>query len=340
MTLKERPIMALEYTAARFSAEVANLAARLRESVVQVHAGRRGIGSGVIWETTPSGAEGTAGATIVTNAHVVLAARGEPLCVRLADGRELQAEVIAAEPEHDLAALRVRAEGLRAAESGDSAALRVGELVLAVGNPFGREGAVTLGVVAARAPADPETEVEPAEPDGPAEPGRGPRWPQVRRMELIQADIRLYPGNSGGPLADAHGRVIGINSMIGGGLAFAIPSHTVRQFLGAAGAAQTPMRLGVEVLTVALPPAQRQRLGLDARAAVLVVGVKAGAPAEAAGVQSGDLLLALDGVALTDARLLPRLLARAGAAGPRRLTLLRGGRRIELEIPPSQQAAA
>src|SRR5690242_723363 len=176
---------------------LAEVAATVRASVAQVRAGRGGMGSGIIWKLGDPDAEGVADATVITNAHVVRAAGGGAITLRLADGREIAAGVVAVDPAHDLAALTTRASGLHAARIGDSSALRVGELVIAVGNPWGREGAVTAGVVATRAPTDPDLALEPVEPedggsDGPAEPdrpgrGRGARW-RPGGIDLIQAD--------------------------------------------------------------------------------------------------------------------------------------------------------
>ncbi len=329
----------------QLSEALAGVAGQLRESVVQVQVGDRGIGSGIIWQTGEPDASGAAEATIITNAHVVRAARQETFKLKLADGRALEAQLIGAEPEIDLAALRVHASGLRAAEIGDSAALRVGELVIAIGNPFGREGAVTVGVVAARAPADEDIALEPseeAEQQAPSSKRRERPGARFHHIEVIQADIRLYPGNSGGPLADAHGRVVGVNAMVGGGLGFAIPSRVVRQFLADLGQQTEPVYLGVEVLTVPLAPALRQRAGIEQETAVLITGVMAESPAEAVGLLPGDVLLALDGRAIRDARLLPRLLnSRATSGeGPRTLTILRGGERQEVSLTPAVRKAA
>jgi serine protease Do len=178
------------------ASELAALAERLRRSTVQVRAGRTGAGSGLILR---------ADGLIVTNAHV---ARSRRLSVVLADGRPLPASIVAVEPQRDLAALSVEASALPAAPIGDSDALRVGELVFAVGNPLGLVGAVSTGIVHA---------VEALHGT------RGDDW--------VRADVRLLPGNSGGPLADVQGRVVGINSMVVGGLAFAVPSNTVKRFL-------------------------------------------------------------------------------------------------------------
>jgi serine protease Do len=329
------------------STDLADLAERLRASVVQVHAGDRGIGSGVIWRVEQPDASGVAEATIITNAHVAMAARGSALAVKLIDPASesratLPAILVAVDPSHDLASLRVRATGLRPADIGDSASLRVGELVVALGNPFGREGALTAGVVAARAPVDLEESAEHAEPIAPSDEwqwslGRGRRF----ETEVIQADIRLYPGNSGGPLADAHGRVVGINAMVVGGLGFAIPSRTVQAFLAQAGQSAERPYLGVELLTVPVPPAQQARFGLAQPAATLITGVAPGSPAETAGVLVGDVLLAVNGQPITEAGRLLRILARnAQPEGPLTLQLLRGGARIELALTPELRAAA
>lgn len=356
--------MSIDTLASSFSENLAETAAQVRASVVQVRAGRGGIGSGVIWRTSAPDATGEAEATVITNAHVVRAAADTTFTLRLADSREIQATLVAIDPSHDLAALRTRASGLQAAQIGNSTTLRVGELVIAVGNPFGREGAVTVGVVAARAPADPDTAVEPAEsdaaqadattpqqqrPDGPdARPdaddntrrGARGRW-RLPGGDLIQADIRLYPGNSGGPLTDAHGRVVGINSMVGGGLAFAIPGHAVAHFLEEVGRSATPVYLGVQVLTAPLSPLVRQRASIAQESAALVSAVEPGSPADAAGVLLGDVLLAIDGQPIRSAEQLPRLLNRSAAGNqPRTLSVLRGGERREIALVPAVRAAA
>ena len=171
------------------------VAESLRRSTVQVLTGHHGAGSGVIWDSA---------GLIITNAHVARDSRSR---IELWDGRTFTATVVTRDPRRDLAALRIEAGSLPAAISGDSGALRVGELVVAVGNPLGLAGAVTAGLIHA---------IGPRRPAGPS---------------LIQADLRLAPGNSGGPLADARGRVIGINAMIAGGLALAVPTSLVARFL-------------------------------------------------------------------------------------------------------------
>jgi len=332
-----------------FSEGLADLTAQVHASVVQVHAGGRGIGSGIIWRVEAPDASGASDATIVTNAHVVRATSEKALTLQLADQRQLQGTLIAVDPAHDLAALRVHASGLQPAQIGNSSALRVGALVLAVGHPMGRAGALTLGVVAARAPLDPDTRLEPVEPADDAlkhpaaESDSGPRRERWRHgVEFIQADMRLYPGNSGGPLADAQGRVVGVNAMIGGGLAFAIPSRVVEQFLAEVGQATSPISLGVQVLTAPLPTTLRQRLHIRQETAALVVEVEAGSPAEAVGMMVGDVVLAVQGMAVQDVQQLTRLLCRAGAQDSENLTLslLRGGERLALALLPEVRAAA
>lgn len=343
-----------------FSDALAATADRIRASTVQVRAGRGGIGSGIIWHVGTPDANGEAEATVVTNAHVVRAASDRTFTLGLADGRAIQATVVAVDPEHDLASLATRASGLQAAEIGDSTALRVGELVIAVGSPWGREGAVTVGVVAARAPADPDIELEPADPASTPDAAehreeqpeaserrererRGPRggfgWPEARRQDIIQADIRLYPGNSGGPLADVRGRVVGVNAMVGGGLGFAIPSRAVQQFLSDAERGGRRGYLGVAVVPAPIQASVRQRLGIQQETGILVAGVEAGGPAEAAGVLLGDLLLALDGYAIRGVETLTRALSRSGDGSPHTLTVIRGGERVELALTPVARAA-
>ena len=179
-------------------AELSGLADSLRRITVHVHTGRWGHGSGVIW---------WGDGLIVTNAHV---APGAGAQVRLADGRMLDARLVAREPDRDLAALRVMTTGLPAAVPGEFDGLRPGELVVALGHPYGVPEALSIGVIH-ELTRDHGT----------------PAW--------IRADIRLAPGNSGGPLADVYGRVLGLNTLVAGGLGFAIPAPVVAGFLRRAG---------------------------------------------------------------------------------------------------------
>jgi serine protease Do len=223
------------------------IAEQLRRLTVLVHAGGRGSGSGVIWSS-----EGV----IVTNAHVV---HGSDVRVQLWDGREFDASVTARDPRRDLAALRIGAASLPAACPADSSQLRPGELAIAIGNPLGFVGALTTGVIHAV---------------GPLRALGSQIW--------VQANVRLAPGNSGGPLADARGDVIGVNTMVAGRLALAIPSNDVRDFL-----ADGPRRawLGVAVHPVRLPRVNGHAFGL------VLLEVEPGGPAGRASLMAGDILL-------------------------------------------------
>jgi serine protease Do len=200
--------------------------------------------------------------------------------------------------------------------------------------------------VAARAPVDLEESAAHADPIAPGEAEREQRRGRGRgrrlETEVIQADIRLYPGNSGGPLADARGRVVGINAMVVGGLGFAIPSRTVQAFLADTAHATTRPYLGIQVLTAPISPALRARLGVAQPSAALITAVEVGSPAEKAGALVGDILLAVNGQTVADAEHLLRVLGRIDASGgaPITLGLLRGGARLELALTPELRAAA
>jgi serine protease Do len=238
---------------------------------------------------------------IVTNAHVV---RGPGAVVELADGRVLDARVTARDARRDLATLTIPAADLRAAIPGDPRTLRPGELVLAVGNPLGVVGALAVGVVhAVEARRD----------------GRGPR--------LIRADVRLAPGNSGGPLADARGRVIGVNTMIAGGLGCAVPTTVVERFVAqaATGGAATPTpSLGVVARPVLVTSGRARSLGL------MLLEVAAGSAAEAGGLLIGDVLLGVDGQPFTSPGDLRAMIEEADERV--RLDLVRGGRLARCEV--------
>jgi serine protease Do len=271
--------------------ELEVIAARLCRSTVRVQGRQPGGGSGVIWRST---------GVIITNAHVV---RAPSAAVTLSDGRTFEATLAARDAELDVAILMLQASDLPSASIGDSSALRVGELVFAVGNPLGIVGALTAGIIHAL---------------GPADRADGQRW--------IQADIRLAPGNSGGPLADAQGRIIGINSMVAGGLALALPSNAVERFLHEDG--KRPM-LGVTLRSVSLPLEGGRALGL------LVLGVAAGGAADASGISIGDVLIGIRGQLFGNPQDLSRALRHMEAGGRLPIDLIRGGRRIVCEVPVS-----
>jgi serine protease Do len=249
----------------------------VRRSTVQVEGSGRGAGSGVIWR---------ADGAIITNAHVI---RRGGVRIRLWDGREARCQVVARDTQLDLALLQADASNLPAATIADSDAVRVGELVLAVGSPYGHAGTATVGVVHA---------------------GGNRRW--------IEVDVRLGPGNSGGPLADADGRVIGINTMIVQGLALAIPSNIADRFVARRGS--PARRLGVTVQPV------------DAGGfALLILEVSAGGLAHDAGLQVGDILTGSQGERFQAPFDLALLLESSGGS-PLRLDVLRGGQPLICEV--------
>jgi len=267
-------------------------AERVRRFTVLVQPAGRGSGSGVLWSND---------GLIVTNDHV---ARSLRVKVTLWDGREFEAQVAARDRRRDLAALRISAaDSIAAGYRRDSSQLRAGEIVLAVGNPFGFLGALTTGVIHAVGPL----------------PGLGSQaW--------VQSDVRLAPGNSGGPLTDAGGRVIGINAMVAGRLALAIPSNEVRRFLQG----QTGKNwLGVTLTPVRLPRASRQAIGL------LIVAIAPASPAAQASLLPGDILLGASERQFSSAEDLADLLNR-NASPLLRLEFLRGDytrvRRVVAEV--------
>lgn len=184
---------------ALFDSAFANIAESLRHSTVQVRDGPRAAGAGVIWST---------GGWVVTNAHVVQRSSPE---VILRDGARYRAEVLSRDEQRDLAVLLVPPGDLPAAAIEPSTEVRPGELAFALGHPYGLTGSLSAGIVHAVGPIE---------------------WTAGRRGRVwIQVDICLAPGNSGGPLANAQGRIIGINTMVAMGLGLAVPSREVEQFL-------------------------------------------------------------------------------------------------------------
>jgi serine protease Do len=190
----------------QLSAEMVGVVNGVRHSLVQITHGPMGAGAGILWQ---------ADGLIITNAHVV---RRKSLTVTLPDGRILPAKILARDPERDIAALRVDADHLPAAAIGDSRQLRPGQWVFAVGHPWGVAGAATAGVVI----------------------GQGHDLPEMhdRRREWLMVSLRLRPGNSGGPLVDSAGRVVGINTiMTGPEVGGAVPVQAVKEFLKKAASA-------------------------------------------------------------------------------------------------------
>ena len=264
-----------------YSRAVSSVAERLSPSVASLRVQRRtrrgrvqaGAGSAVVL---------THDGYLLTSAHVVGASDGGS--ATFTDGRELRFRVAGTDPLSDLAVVRADGDDLVPAELGDAERLRVGQLVVAIGNPHGFEGSVTAGVVSALGRALP------------ARAGRG-----VRVIDnVIQTDAALNPGNSGGALADGRGRLIGVNTAVAGvGLGLAVPVTATTQRIIAALISDGRVRrayLGVAGGTAPLPP--RARAATGAERGVEVVEVVAGSPADLAGVRVGDMVYELDGAAV------------------------------------------
>lgn len=266
-----------------------------------------GAGSGVI--ISPDG-------YALTNNHVVRGAGSiEGI---LHDGSIATAEVVGTDPDTDLALLRLNGKGHRAAELGDSSALRVGELAIAIGNPLGLQATVTVGVVSALR--------------------RTLRGESGRLIEdVIQTDAALNPGNSGGALVDGHGAVVGINTaIIGGaqGLCFAVPSSTAKLIIPELMREGRVARgwLGIGGQTQELSRALVRRLGLSGESGVLVVAVAGGGPGEAAGLREGDVILKLDGEPTASVDAIHKLLTRERIGRSVQLDVLRDGARSKLKL--------
>ncbi len=271
----------------------------------------RGAGSGIII---------AADGYVLTNSHVLRGA--DRIEVRLQDGRSLSAQVVGDDPHSDLAMVRVVESSLPACELGDSSSLRVGQLVVAIGNPLGFQATVTAGVVSAL--------------------GRTLRTETGRLIEnVIQTDAALNPGNSGGPLVDFQGRVIGVNTAIiagSQGICFAIPANTakwVASQLILEGRVRRSF-LGVSSQTVNLNRRLALRHQLEGRTAVLVTDVQANSAASLSGLRTGDILIeaASDRTFTVDD--LQRTLGKHPVGEALPLVVLRGGERVVLEARPTE----
>jgi S1-C subfamily serine protease len=266
-----------------------------------------GAGSGVI--IAPDG-------YVLTNSHVVHDATR--LEVGLADGRTFPARHVGDDPATDLAVIQVAATGLPTAPLGDSDRLQVGQLVIAIGNPLGFQATVTAGVVSAL--------------------GRSLRgqsgWP-IENM--IQTDAALNPGNSGGPLVDARGQIVGINTAViqgAQGLCFAIPANTARWVVGLLIRDGRIRRafLGIGGEPRPLPRYVAREHGLARAQGIGIVQIVPGAPAERAGLRVGDVIVSLGGEVVTGIDDLHRFLSRTAIGAPVAVGIIRGGQRLELTL--------
>ena len=276
-----------------------------QRSVVQVRSSGRGVGAGVIWP----------GDGLVLTNHHVISGRRRRRNVRVAfhDGRTIDADVLKSERSLDLALLGFEDDqgDLPAAAVGDSDALRVGELVYAIGHPWGSVGAVSAGIIGGV-----------GELRG---PGRG------SATRYVRSDVALAPGNSGGPLLNARGEVVAINAMIFGSMALSIPSNAA----GAWVSGERRPKLGIGVLPVEVPVSLQREAGT---AGLVIAGVETGGAAERAGLLVGDVLLAVAGKPLGEVGTLLEAVARAGDAVS--LRVMRGGKIIVMEVRLKEQGHA
>ncbi len=293
-----------------YSSAVIHAVDTVGPAVVKIDAGRGG-GSGVLF--TPDG-------LILTNSHVV--ENGGALTVVMTDGRSLRADVIGQDADTDLAVIRVDGSAMPFATLGDSRAVRVGQIAIAIGNPYGFHHSVTAGVVSAL--------------------GRSLRARSGRLMDdIIQTDAALNPGNSGGPLVTTRGEVIGVNTAMilpAQGLCFAIASNTAR-FVAARLIRDGRIRrsyIGLAGQTVPIPRAVARDNQLAVTSGVFVVSVEPNSPAAAAGVKDGDVVLALAGTPVTGVDDLHRLLTEDKIGEPTAVTFLRAARKRKVTVVPRE----
>jgi serine protease Do len=277
--------------------ELAEIADRVTKSVALI-GHRGGNGAGVIWRSDGQ---------IVTNSHV---ASGNRADVVLAYGRKFLGVVTARHRTRDLAIVKVDAEDLSAIEVGDSSTVRPGQLAFAIGHPFGLRNAVTAGIVVAAGQAVTEG---------------GPQT-----GDHLQADVALGPGNSGGPLIDAAGKVIGINTMVAGRLSLAIPSQAVERFV-AGSAAESGVYLGVIGVLVEL---RRP----DQEVGFLLTQIENGTPADRAGLIIGDIITAIGETVVTDQESVPAAVLRLTPGNAVTIHVLRGGEPRSFVVVPTERA--
>ena len=297
-----------------YSQAVVDAAEALTPSVVRIEsAGRRG-GSGSGFVVTPDG-------FVLTNSHVIAGARS--LEVGFSDGRTTSARIVGDDPDTDLAVIRIAADDLVAARLGDSSSLRVGQLVVAIGNPLGFHCSVTAGVVSAT--------------------GRSLRGKHGHLIDdVIQTDAALNPGNSGGPLVTSRGEVVGVNTaaiLRAQGLNFAIAANTASFVLGRLIVDGRIRRgyLGVAGQTVPVHKRLVRHFDLGAETGVFVSRVEKHSPAARAGLRDGDIVIAFDGRPVGGIDALHRSLAEHAIGTPAPLTVLRRNRRVEIAVTPTER---
>ena len=303
-----------------YSLAVTTVAERLSPSVANLRVSRR-VRGGRIMDGGGSGVVITPDGFTLTSAHVIARTEGKGRA-SFVDGRELDFAVVGSDPLSDLAVLRVDARDLVPAELGDAERLRVGQLVVAIGNPHGFTGSVTAGVVSAL---------------GRSLPTRS--GANVRVVDnVIQTDAALNPGNSGGALADGRGRVVGINTAVAGvGLGLAVPINAAtRRIVGALMAEGRFRRayLGIAGGPRPLPPRLARELGR--KSGVEIAQVVEGGPADLAGMRAEDLIVELEGTPIEGMDDLQRVVVSEVIGRAVRAKVVRGGRERELELVPAE----
>jgi serine protease Do len=303
-----------------YSRVVTTVAERLGPSVanLRVFSRRRSSGSGSGVMITPDG-------FLLTSAHVVIGG-GSRVRASFTDGSDVQATVVGADPLSDLAVLRADSPVAPAAELGDAAGLRVGQLVVAIGNPHGYAGSVTAGVVSAL---------------GRSLPARAGAATRIID-DVIQTDAALNPGNSGGALVDGHGRVVGINTAVAGiGLGLAVPVNaTTRRIVSALMRDGRVRRAWIGIAGGArpLPPRVAASLGRDR--AIEVVEVVDGSPAAAAGLRAEDLIVGVDGSPVRGVDDLQRLMTEERIGAAVALDVVRSGSELTVALVPRELEVA
>jgi S1-C subfamily serine protease len=293
-----------------YSAAVIQAVEAVGPAVVKIDAAKGG-GSGVLF--TPDG-------LILTNSHVV--DKSGPLTVVMTDGRSAQADLIGQDADTDLAVIRIDGSALPWATLGDSRAVRVGQIAIAIGNPYGFHHSVTAGVVSAL--------------------GRSLRARSGRLMDdIIQTDAALNPGNSGGPLVTTRGEVIGVNTatiLPAQGLCFAIASNTAR-FVASRLLRDGRIRrsyIGLGGQTVPIPRAVARENQLAVTSGVFIVSVEPNSPAANAGLKDGDVVLGFAGTPVTGVDDLHRLLTEEKIGVATAVTILRSARRRNVTVLPAE----
>jgi serine protease Do len=285
-----------------FSSALVEMFNTVQPSIVQVGIQGRGGGTGVIW--SPDG-------RIITNAHVVANEQAK-IHVHLTDGRTLEAKVLHRDPRLDLAMLKVNGDNLKALPIGDSSRLRIGEWVFAIGHPWGQRWALTAGIVSSLSSVKVADDLT---------------------TRYIKSDVGLAPGNSGGPLLDAEGKVVGINAMIfGGDLSVAIPSDIVSTWLAGLLSPKRQVTLGIEIQQVELPPNIRNGSKPQRETGLLIVGIAADRQAKYSDLLIGDILLDLDGKPVNNGATLRKLLAESEGRKAVSMNILRGGVVVAVDV--------